>query len=311
MELRHLRYFVTVAEQKSFTRAAAKLGIQQPPLSQQIQALETELGVLLLERLPRGVELTAAGAAYLREARDVLERVASANELARATAAGLEGSITVGFVNSAIAHAHVHTLIRTFANTYPKVRLKYAESYAAELIAAVAERTTDIAFVRNIVHRPPTLEYRKLGAEDVYLVLPKNHAALTLKPARGSNRRNAPPAIPIAKLANDPFILVRRAGDTGLYTELLTLCESQGFLPAIAAEVLRVTTAIGLVAAGAGVSAVPSSMVGFGSAGVAFRPMVKAERLSSPLSMVTRADDIQPIVKNFIALTLANKRSYG
>jgi DNA-binding transcriptional LysR family regulator len=302
MELRHLRYFITVAEQKSFTRAADKLGIKQPPLSQQIQALETELGVQLLERLPRGVELTAAGAAYLREVRDVLERVAGANELARATAAGLEGSITVGFVNSAIAHAHVHTLIRTFANTYPKVRLKFAESYAAELIAAVAERTTDIAFVRNIVHRPPTLQYHKLGAEDVYLVLPKNHAALT--PTRGSNSRNAP--IAIAKLANDPFILVRRAGDTGLYTELLTLCESQGFLPTIAAEVLRVTTAIGLVAAGAGVSAVPSSMVGFGSAGVAFRPMVKAERLYSPLSMVTRADDIQPIVKNFIALTLAN-----
>ncbi len=302
MELRHLRYFVTVAEQKSFTRAAEKLGIQQPPLSQQIRSLETELGVLLLERLPRGVELTAAGAAYLREARDVLERVAGANELARATAAGLEGSITVGFVNSAIAHAHVHTLIRTFANTYPKVRLKFAEAHAAELIASVAERTTDIAFVRNIVHRPPTLEYRKLGAEDVYLVLPKNHVALA--PARGSASRSAP--IAIAKLANDPFILVRRAGDTGLYTELLTLCESQGFLPVIAAEVLRVTTAIGLVAAGAGVSAVPYSMVGFGSAGVAFRPMVEAERLSSPLSMVTRADDIQPIVKNFIALALEN-----
>src|SRR5436305_8633252 len=149
MELRHLRYFVAVAEERHVTRAAERLGIQQPPLSQQIRALETELDVQLFRRKPRGVELTQAGEALLAEARGILDRVEHAGAAARRTARGEAGRIGLGFTSSASFHPFVPRAIRAFREAHPLLALTLDEGGTAELVEALRAETIDAAFVRS------------------------------------------------------------------------------------------------------------------------------------------------------------------
>src|SRR3954447_7758070 len=136
MDLRHLRYFVAVAEEGHVTRAAERLGMQQPPLSQRIRALEQELGVVLFRREPRGVALTPAGHTLLTDARAILAQVEHAREATRRTARGEQGRITVGFTSSAAFHPFVPRVIRAFREAHPRVFLTLEEGGTTELIAA-------------------------------------------------------------------------------------------------------------------------------------------------------------------------------
>src|SRR5258707_6890666 len=151
MELRHLRYFIAVAEEGHITRAAARLGIQQPPLSQQIRALETELGVQLFRRKPRGVELTDAGTAFLEHARSIMEQVERASATTRRTARGEQGRVAVGFTSSAPFHPFVPRVIRTFREMSPLVSLVLEESGSGELVQGVRNEEIDDAFIRSLV----------------------------------------------------------------------------------------------------------------------------------------------------------------
>src|SRR5579862_8063932 len=157
MELRHLRYFVAVAEEGHITRAAARLGLQQPPLSQQIQALETELDAQLFHRKPRGVELTDAGRALLTDARAILAQVEHAVATTRRTARGEQGRIAVGFTSSASFHPFVVRAIRSYRDAYPLVSLALEEGGTAELVEAVRRQQLDAAFIRTPVGDAPEL----------------------------------------------------------------------------------------------------------------------------------------------------------
>src|SRR5579872_336237 len=157
MELRHLRYFVAVAEEGHVTRAAERLGMQQPPLSQQIQALERELAVQLFRRKPRGVELTDAGHALLDDARAILAHLDHAFATTRRTARGEEGRIAIGFTSSAPFHAFVPRVIRAFREAFPLVSLTLEESGTTELIQDLREDRLDAAFIRTPVADPSGL----------------------------------------------------------------------------------------------------------------------------------------------------------
>jgi DNA-binding transcriptional LysR family regulator len=176
MELRHLRYFVTVAEEGHVTRAAERLGMQQPPLSQQIRALERELGTQLFRRKPRGVELTEPGKAFLLDARAILAHIDHAFAATRRTARGEEGRIAVGFTSSAPFHPFVPRVIRAFRDSFPQVALTLEESGTTELIDDLRGERVDAAFIRTPVANPMGLTVNLLLEEAMVVALPSSHA---------------------------------------------------------------------------------------------------------------------------------------
>src|SRR5580704_7909217 len=176
MELRHLRYFIAVAEEGHITRAAERLGMQQPPLSQQIRALERELDVQLLRRKPRGVELTEAGRALLADARAILAHIDHAFATTRRTARGEQGRIAVGFTSSAPFHPYVPRVIRAFREAFPLVSLTLEESGTTELILDLREERVDAAFIRTPVADPSGLVVDRLLEEAMVVALPTQHA---------------------------------------------------------------------------------------------------------------------------------------
>jgi len=297
MELRHLRYFVAVAEEKSVTRAAARLGMQQPPLSQQIKALEQELRFRLFERLPKGVELTAGGAVFLDEARALLDGVDRAAQKAASVASGAQGSITVGFTSSVAAHRLASDIIRAYRYSYPGVALEFREGNAAELTEAVASGELHAAILREPVADPPGVIFHTLLDEEMLVVLPLTH-----KLARPKARTRAS-AVSLQALANDPFILVRRPGAPGMYANLIAACNQLGFNPKIAAQVGHMLTNIMLVAAGVGVSVVPASMREIHRKHVAYRPLKDSPKLSAPITLIHRREETNPAAGHFISIT--------
>lgn len=295
MELRHLRYFLVVAEEAHFTRAAERLSMQQPPLSQQIRALETELGFDLFRRHPKGAALTAGGEVFLREAKAILERVDHAAAHAARVAKGVEGRISIGFTSSAAAHPLIPRIVRAYRAARPGVSLEFKEGNAAELTDAVEADELDVAFLRQPVRQPAGLAFHHLLDEQMLLVLPIGHACLKKSAAKGM------PAIPLLALRDEPFILVRRRGAPGMYANLVEACVRAGFTPNIAVEVDRMLTNISLVAAGAGVSAVPASMKGFHDDSVVYCGIADAAAgMRAPLTMVSRVAAEEPVILRFL-----------
>lgn len=297
MELRHLRYFIAVAQEGNFTRAAARLNIQQPPLSQQIRALEDELGFELLRRHPKGVELTAGGEVFFQEAKMILENVSMATTRASRVASGSEGAVAIGITSSAAAHALIPDLIQGFRQARPKVTLHFKEGNAAELTEWLAASTLDVAFLRLPVSHPEGVEYKRLNEEELLLVLPVGHHLLKRHSGRSM------PVISLASLQDEQFILVRRHGAPGMYANLIDACVRAGFSPNIAVEVDRMLTNISLVAAGVGVSAVPASMKGFHEDRVVYcRIHDDNGALTAPLTLAHRALTVSPAARQFISL---------
>ncbi|HEK1687009.1 TPA: LysR family transcriptional regulator [Pseudomonas putida] len=295
MELRHLRYFVMVAQEKHFTRAAARLNMQQPPLSQQIRALEQELGFDLFIRHAKGVDLTAGGEVFLQEALDILQRVENGAQKAARTAKGIEGNLKVGFTSSAASHPLIPRIIRRYRDLYPDVDIALHEGNARELTDEVSDDSVDIGILRAPVDRPRGIAYHRLLNEELVLTLPVGHRLL-----------EGGAAIALKDLADEPFILVRRPGAPGMYANLLQACRNAGFEPKVAFEVERMLTNVSLVAAGAGVSVVPTSMRGFHEHSVAYRPIRDARpRLAAPITLLCRQDNPSPQAVNFVALARA------
>jgi DNA-binding transcriptional LysR family regulator len=303
MELRHLRYFVVVAEEGHFTRAAERLGMQQPPLSQQIRALEQELGFGLFRRHPKGAALTAGGEVFLQEARAILENVDAAVTRAARASSGIDGRLSVGFTSSAAAHPFIPQVMRAYREAWPQVALDFREGNAAELTEAVLQDKLDVAFLRRPVSRPDGVAFHSLLEEELLLVLPVGHPAL---PPEGRGRRAGKrPAVPLSALRDERFILVRRSGAPGMYANLVEACVQAGFVPNVAIEVERMLTNISLVAAGAGVSAVPASMQGFHGESVVYCAIENAPpALAAPLTLAWREDGQRPTVRQLVALAL-------
>ncbi|TBU91968.1 LysR family transcriptional regulator [Phytopseudomonas dryadis] len=297
MELRHLRYFAMVAEEKHFTRAAARLNMQQPPLSQQIRALEQELGFALFVRHPKGVDLTAGGKVFLDEAKEILRTVELAARKAARAAQGIEGTLNVGFTSSTASHPLIPRIMRSYRERYRGVDLFLHEGNAGELTDRVMAGQVDIGILRAPVARPQGARFHRLCNEELLLILPLDHPLLAGEATSGEA------AVSLKDLADERFILVRRPGAPGMYANLVQACRNAGFEPTIACEIERMLTNVSLVAAGAGISVVPASMKGFHAGSVAYRRIADARpRLVAPITLVSRGFNQSPPMLNFIAL---------
>ena len=293
MELRHLRYFVAVAEEGHVTRAAERLGIQQPPLSQQIRALETELEVQLFRRLPRGVELTQAGEALLAEARVILDPVEHAASAARRAARGEAGRIGLGFTSSASFHPLVPRVIRAFREAHPLVALSLDEGGTAELADGLCAERIDAAFVRSPIGPAAGLTVHSVLEEEMVAALPSGHRLAGVAAAA---------RMPLADLAGETFILYRRPLGPGLYDAIIAACQRAGYSPQIGQEAPRLLSTLSLVAAGLGVTLIPASMQRLRVNGVAYRRLDGDAGLIAPLNLACRRGESAAAVRRFIAL---------
>ncbi|MFI7680278.1 LysR family transcriptional regulator [Actinophytocola sp. NPDC049390] len=288
MDLKHLRAAVAVADHLHFGRAAAALGVAQPPLSQQIKALEAELGVPLFERTTRAVALTAAGAAFVADARTALSMVDSAARRARATGRGESGELTIGMVGSAVQHP-LPTIIRAFRARYPGVTLTFHVLPTVTQVERLRAAAIDLGLLRPPLPGPADdLELVPVSREPLVAVLPNDH--------RLAGRRR----ITVSALANEPFVLFPRTLGPGLHDEITALCRRGGFTPDITQEAVQLPTIVGLVAAGCGVSILPGSAaqprpeVAF----VPVSPLVRLVDLAIALPTATRS----AAAANFTAL---------
>lgn len=291
MELRHLRYFLAVAEEANFTRAAARVGIGQPPLSQQIQALEKELGTPLFVRTPQGARLTDAGEAFLVDVRRVLVDVDRAADTARRAARGESGRLRLGFTASAAFNPVVPSLIRDFRRAWPAVELALEETNTAGLLTALAEGRLDAAFIRYSVATPKELRLLRFPDEPMKIAVPAAH------PLAGRT------SAPLSALAGDPFILFPRSFGTSLYDEILHACRQAGFSLLISQEAPQMSSIVNLVAAELGVSVVPASTMQVQLPGVRYLDIEGSAPMARlALACLPQAADTTPVVRHLLEL---------
>ncbi|SDY16008.1 DNA-binding transcriptional regulator, LysR family [Variovorax sp. YR266] len=295
MDIRALRYFAAVAETGHMTRAAEQLGIQQPPLSQQIKTLERELGVLLFRRHPRGVALTDAGRLFQTEALRMLQDMDAMKQRMVRVVKGQAGTLAVGFTSSAAAHRFMPEALREFRRAHPAVELQLREDNAAELTEALAAGRLHCGLLRVPVARPEGLVFETLLREPVLVAMPSDHRF-----ALGRNKASRP--LPLAKLCEEGIILVRRPGAPGLYADLLALCHAKGLRPRVVAEVDRMMTNLNLVAAGVGLSVVPASMTGVHAHAIAYARLADGGQLDAPLTLVSRVEEDNLPAQHFAEL---------
>ncbi|MDR3517568.1 MAG: LysR family transcriptional regulator [Azospirillaceae bacterium] len=263
MDLRHLRYFVAVAEELHFGHAADRLHIAQPPLSQQIQALEQELGVRLLERTRRSVALTEAGRLFLDEARATLVQATRAAETARRAARGELGRLKIGFTPSCLFNGLMPTLLRRYRRAWPGIVLEMTETSTAEQVEQLGDGRIDIGFVRPAAPIPPGMVViRILLREPLVAVLDGDHPLAGVDPIR------------MVALRDQPFVLHARRLGTGLYDTVMRLCANAGFTPRIAQEMHQMSTIVTLAAVGLGVAVAPRCMAALQVEGVCYREIL-------------------------------------
>jgi DNA-binding transcriptional LysR family regulator len=303
MELRHIRYFIAVAEEGHVTRAAERLGMQQPPLSQQIRALERELDVQLFRRKPRGVELTDAGRALLGDARAIMAQVEHAFASTRRPARGEQGRITIGFTSSAPFHPFVPRVIRSFREAFPLIALTLEESGTTELIQDLREERVDAAFIRTPVADPVGLRVDTLLEEAMLVALPSQHVL-------ARSRRGDDAAVALKRLAGETFIVYRRHSGPGLYDAIIAACHAAGFSPLIGQEAPRIVSTLNLVAAGLGLSIVPASLQRMHMDGVSYRRLTGTAQPRAPLLLASRRGDTSPIVRQFLALVRQTAKAF-
>ena len=276
IDLRLLRYFIAVAEEGHLTRAAERIGIQQPPLSQQIRLLEQELGVRLFNRLPRGMELTDSGHALLNDARALLAQLDTSIAGVRRIAQGELGRLALGFTESAALHPFIAQVIRAFRAIAPEVALHVEESNTTELVEALRQKKLDVAFIRSPIGNAEGLVIETMLVEKMILALPAGHPLAT---TRGGKLRRR---VPLAALAQERFILTRRPSGPGLYDTIIAACHLAGFSPSVVQEARKNLSTLSLVAAGLGVSIVPASMRHVVLAEVVYLDIDDSANLSAP-----------------------------
>jgi DNA-binding transcriptional LysR family regulator len=258
MELRHLRYFLAVAEELHFSRAAVRLRMAQPPLSQQIRQLEQELGVALFNRTKRHVELTPAGQAFLDEARRVLAQAERAARAAPRAGRGEVGQLAIGFVPSADLDV-LPRVLRVWAVRFPHVEIELQSLLPAAQVEALRDGLIQIGFVRLPID-DAGLVVESIQREPLVAALPQRHRVA----------RNA--TVRLADLAGDPMILFPRDIAPGYYDTFLSACRSAGFNPRVL-HPGSMQTNLALVSAGLGVSLMPAAIRNLRRTGVVYRPL--------------------------------------
>ncbi|MCA6111282.1 LysR family transcriptional regulator [Bradyrhizobium cenepequi] len=296
MELRHLRYFVAVAEELHFTRAAERLGMKQPPLSLQIRQLETELGTRLFRRLTRGIELTETGMLLLDDARRILDQVERTKASVLSRARGESGGIHVGFAGATYFQPLVPGIIRAYRERYPGVLLSPQQSNTPQLVSELRTGEIDTAFIRPPISDSEELAILPLIEEPMLIVLPAVHSL--------ANRD----AVPVAALAQETLILFPRAIGPGLHDAIIAACQRAGFSPNLGQEAPQIPSIVYMVAAGFGVSIVPQSTDRIRAEGVRYLP-IKGDGPVAPISLAYRRDDHSPAVRNFVELARQSGRA--
>jgi DNA-binding transcriptional LysR family regulator len=292
MELRQFRYFVAVAEELHFSRAAERLHIGQPPLSLQIKAIERELGVSLFKRNRRKVELTDAGQLFLSEARAALAQAARAVETAKRAARGEVGTLRLSFITSAPLTRVFTRAVRSFRLALPDVHLEVRIQTSQQILDALLLGHIDVGVVRPAATAPipagitavPIIQDRLL------LVLPAQHPLV---------RRNGP--VPLKALAAERFVLRPRGTGAGFNEQVFQLCAQAGFIPNIVQEVTEATTTIGLIASGLGVSIMPASLQAIRVDDVVWRELDIGKEANSSLLLAFNDKQTNMLRDKFIA----------
>jgi DNA-binding transcriptional LysR family regulator len=290
-DFRQLRYFVAVAEELSFTRAALRLHLSQPPLSQQIQSLEQDLGVRLLERTKRQVSLTEPGRVFLDQARQILARADEARSQVVAAAAGYSGQLRLAYTVSVSFHPAMPQALLRFGQVAPNVRLQLSEMYTEPQFAALLAGQIDVGFVRDEPQHMQDARGLRLSVidrEPLLLALPAGHPL--------ANRNS----LRLAEVADDAFVSQPRELAATLYDRLVKLATRAGFQPSITQHAQQITGLLALVAAGLGLALVPASMRAVRLAGVCYVPLEDSDAYLL-LAVACRTDDHSPALQQFLA----------
>ncbi len=289
MELRHLKYFIAVAEELHFGRAAKRLNISQPPLSQQIIQLEKEIGVRLFNRTKRRVEITPAGLVFLEEASRIMDLSEDAVRRTIRADKGEIGRLAVGYIGSA-NYSVLPQIVREFRKRFQDVDLSLAELNTSNQIEALRDGRIHVGFLRP----PQGIQNEGLSLEPVFreplmVAMPQNHQI------KGKT------SISLRMLAKESFIMIPRQRGPGFFDYIIALCQKEGFSPHIALEASQFHTIIGLVAAEIGIAIVPASMQRSRFKGVVFR-MIEG-RAETVLNMAWTNDNPSLVLHNFISVT--------
>jgi DNA-binding transcriptional LysR family regulator len=290
-DLRQLRYFVAVAEELSFTRAALRLHLSQPPLSQQIRALEEDLDVRLLEGTNRHVALTEPGRVFLEKARQILAKAGEARSQVTAAAAGYSGQLRLAYSVSVSFHPALPQTLLRYGQIAPKVALQLSEMYTEPQFAALLAGQIDVGFVRDEPTNPQTARSLRLNVidrEPLLLALPTGH------PLAGRS------SLHLAEVAGDAFVSQPRQLVATLYDRLVKLATRAGFQPTIIQHAQQVNGLLALVAGGLGLALVPASMRAVRLAGVSYVPLEDADAYLL-LALASRVDDTSPVLQQFLA----------
>lgn len=289
MDLRQLRYFLTVAECGHIGRAALRLHISQPPLTRQIQQMEQDLGVRLFNRTARGVEPTAAGELLAEEARNLLGLLEQATERVRRTGQGRMGRLDVAIFGSAILD-FIPRLVLAFRQEHPEVRVLLHNLGKDAQYEALRQRRIDVGFNR-LVETATDLQVERVLSERLMVALPGDHVLAVQ------------PQVPLAVLAGEPLVLYPTGPRPSFIDTLWQLCGDEGFQPWVVQEVGDALTAIALAAAGLGICIVPESATRLQLPGVVYRPLMRDPLPTVDLSCIWRAGDDAPLLNAFLETT--------
>lgn len=281
-----LQYFITVVEEQGIGKAALRLNLREPSLSEQLTNLEHSLQVRLFEQR-RGARLTPAGIAFLNDARLLTRQAEQAIQTARRTAAGKIGRLRIGFVGSSM-YGIMPQLIRSYRERYPGVEVVLEESATADLTDALQDARIDIGFLRSPL-RDEGLSYLVVQREPFFVALPATHHLV----------RHT--VLPLIALRNEPLVIVPRKATPGFYDVIIGLCRRTGFEPEIYQEAIQMPTIVGLVAAGLGISLVPESVKLLQGQGVIYRPIDNTSALTE-LVLAWRRDATLPVLEAFVSL---------
>jgi DNA-binding transcriptional LysR family regulator len=285
VELRQLRYFVAVAEERHFGRAAKRLRLSQPPLSAQIKGLEEELGVTLFERSTRRVALTDGGHAFLEQARRILEEVEKAKEVVKSAEHGLRGRLAVGFISSATLNL-LPPAIRLFRERFGGVELELKELTSAQQIDALYDGEIRVGLVR-LPLRAPGLQFEPLLEESLLVALPSGHPLEALE------------SVPLEKLAELPLVFFTRQLMPSLHAQIVELFQRVGAFPKVAQHAVHLQTIVGLVASDVGLAILPESAKRVNREGVVYRPLDVPDA-TSWMGLAWVEGDESKLVKNFV-----------
>ncbi|MBV8035779.1 LysR family transcriptional regulator [Roseateles sp.] len=288
MEFRHLRYFVALAEELHYGRAAQRLAISQPPLSVAIQQLEASVGARLFDRDSKGVRLTPAGEAFRGSAQALLDRAEDACALAREVQAGEVGRLKLGFVGSTLFNGLAGWLQR-FQASHPKVEVIVIELNSQDQIDALLGEELDLGLVHTD-RLPPALASQPLYSEPFLACLPAGHTLATLE------------QIPLAALSDQPFILFSRKGSPDYHARIVEICRRHGFYPRLQHEGRHWLSVVSLVAQGLGVSIVPAAFRQAGIQGAVFRPLAETIEASAVFA-AWRRDASEELRERFLAMS--------